>query len=437
MILRGLAALSVLVAPLPAQQISLAGRWEGAVQLPGAELELLVHLVEMGGALTGTISIPQQGARDLPLARIRVDKGALEFAIADLPGDPFFKGGPAKGGRIEGTLTQGGQSFPFYLGRAGTAKPIPAAAPKDAQDREIGFPGFNKVALKGSVRSAQGHPYFAVMVAGSGPTDRDWSNPLIPKASHGGRDFAAWLQRQGLGSLRFDKRFLGGRDPKLDISLDAQSGDVEAALRAARALPEASGRKLLLVGHSEGSILALLNAKEADAVLLLAMPGQALSRQILDQVGNQFAATGANEQVAKPNVDHLAAVLDAIRKGGEPPRAGVGVLPSIAALGSQLASPGTLGFFKAIMDLDPWKLASRVVGPMAAAWGDRDVQCWKPVIPQGFPGKVIDLPGANHLLKQEIRPRPDLNPALAMAAYGDDTPMADLGPIAGWLKTLK
>jgi hypothetical protein len=223
----------------------------------------------------------------------------------------------------------------------------------------------------------------------------------------------------------------------MDISLDAQSGDVLAALKAARALPEAKDRRLLLVGHSEGAILALLNAKEADAVLLLAMPGSSLASQILDQIRNQLAAAAAPEQVAKPNLEHLAAVLDAIRKGGEPPRAATEVLPGTASLGRMLASPGTLGFFKAIMDLDPWRLASRVPVPLAAAWGDRDVQCWKPKIPEDFKGTIIDLPGANHLLKRESRAAHALNPALAMEAYGDDTPMADLAPLAVWLKTLK
>lgn len=429
--MRSLILSALCVLPALAQQAGLSGRWEGAIKLPGAELALQVRLAEKDGAWSGTISIPQQGAQDLPLERIRVAMGTVEFAIANLPGDPLFRGSLSKEGRIEGTLSQGGQSFPFSLGRAA----VRPGAVKDPLDREVTFPGFNKMALKGSVRSGAGHAVFAVLVAGSGPTDRDWSNPLIPKASHGGRDFAAWLQRQGIGSLRFDKRFLGARDPAMDISLDAQSGDVHAALQAARALPEAKGRRLLLVGHSEGAILALLNAKEADAVLLLAMPGASLANQVLDQIRNQLAA--APEQVAKPNLEHLAAVLDAIRSGGELPKAGTEVLPGTAALGRLLASPGTLGFFKAIMDLDPWRLASRVPVPLAAAWGDRDVQCWKPRIPDGFKGTVIDLPGANHLLKRESRAVAALNPALAMDAYGDDTPLADLAPLAAWLKTLK
>ena len=88
-------------------------------------------------------------------------------------------------------------------------------------DRTVDFPGFNAFPLKGSVKAGGAHPYFAVMVAGSGPMDRDWSTPLIPLPSHGGRDLALWLQGQGVGSLRYDKRFIGAKDPTFDVSLDA------------------------------------------------------------------------------------------------------------------------------------------------------------------------------------------------------------------------
>ena len=156
--------------------------------------------------------------------------------------------------------------------------------------RTTGFPGFNAFPLQGSVKAGGAHPYFAVMVAGSGPTDRDWSNPLIPGPSHGGRDIAAWLQAQGIGSLRYDKRFIGSKDAKLDISLDAQVGDIKAALRAARLLPEAKGKKLLLVGHSEGALLSLLAAGDAEAALLLAMPGTSMGKLIRAQVKGQLDA---------------------------------------------------------------------------------------------------------------------------------------------------
>jgi hypothetical protein len=313
-----------------------------------------------------------------------------------------------------------------------------AANAPDPSDREIGFPGFNAFPLKGSVRASGAHPYFAVMVAGSGPTDRDWSNPLIPLPSHGGRDFAAWLRTQGLGSLRYDKRFIGSRDPKLDISLDAQVGDIRAAMQAARALPEAKGKKLLLLGHSEGALLALLAAGEADAVLLLAMPSLSMGKLIQAQLKGQLVAAGAPAEVSATNLDYLQAALEAIRKNRDLPKAGSGVAPGVVTLAQGLIQPESRGFVRDLLDLDPWGSAERLAVPFAVVWGDRDIQTWKPdLMPPGFRGTLIQIPGANHLFKRETREKAGLAGAAAMSAYGDSTPLADLSPVAAWLKALK
>jgi len=315
--------------------------------------------------------------------------------------------------------------------------PALTQAPTVAADREIGFPGFNAFPLKGSVKAGKAHPYFAVMVAGSGPTDRDWSNPLIPMASHGGRDLAAWLQGQGIGSLRYDKRFIGSKDPKLDISLDAQVGDIKAAMRAARALPEARGKKLLLVGHSEGALLSLLAAGEAEASLLLAMPGIAMGRLIVAQVKGQLDAAGAPADFSAQNLAYLEAALVAIRKDQELTKDATGIAPGIVNLAQGLGRPESRGFVRDLLDLDPWGTAQRLPIPCAVVWGDRDVQTWKPdVLPADFKGTVIQIPEANHLFKRETRAKAELSGANAMTTYGDSAPLADLSPLAVWLKAL-
>ena len=315
--------------------------------------------------------------------------------------------------------------------------PVGVQAQAPAPDREISFPGFNAFPLKGSVKAGGAHPYFAVMVAGSGPTDRDWSNPLIPMPSHGGRDIAAWLQAQGLGSLRYDKRFIGSKDLGLDISLDAQVGDIKAAMRAARILPEAKGKKLLLVGHSEGALLSLLAAGEADAVLLLAMPGLSMGKLILAQVKGQLEAAQAPTEVSALNLAYLESALKAIRTGQELPPAPAGVAPGVSALARGLARPESRGFVRDLLDLDPWSMAQRLPVPCAMVWGDRDIQTWKPeALPPDFKGTVIQIPGANHLFKRETRSRSGLSGPAAATAYGDSTPLADLSPVAVWLKAL-
>ena len=307
-----------------------------------------------------------------------------------------------------------------------------------APDREITFPGFNAFPLKGSVKRGGSHPYFAVMVAGSGPTDRDWSNPLIPVPSHGGRDFAAWLQAQGIGSLRYDKRFIGSKDPKIDISLDAQVGDIKGAMKAARFLPEAKGKKLLLVGHSEGSLLSLLAAGEADAALLLAMPGLSMGKLIVAQVKGQLDAAGAPADVSAQNLAYLESALVALRKNQELPPAATGVAPGITALARGLSRPESRGFVRDLLDLDPWGAAQRLAIPCAMVWGDRDIQTWKPdAMPPDFKGTVIQIPEANLLFKRETRERSGLSGISAATTYGDSTPMADLAPVAAWLKALK
>jgi hypothetical protein len=58
-------------------------------------------------------------------------------------------------------------------------------------------------------------------------------------------------------------------------------------------------------------------------------------------------------------------------------------------------------------------------------------------MPADFKGTVLQIPQANHLFKRETRDKAKLDGATAMTAYGDSTPLADLAPVAAWLKALK
>ncbi|BDU73921.1 hypothetical protein [Mesoterricola silvestris] len=310
--------------------------------------------------------------------------------------------------------------------------PVPPAQVQEAPTpREVAFDGFNRFPLKGTVQPAEGGSWFAVLVGDSGPLDRDWSQPRLP--AHTGRALAHWLRDQGVGSLRFDKRIAGSRDPKLNASLDAQSGDILAALAAARALPEARNRRILLVGHGEGALLSLLAAREADALLLLAMPSQPMGKALAEQVALQLHASQA-----APNRAYLDAVLQAIRSGRPAPAPGPDVLPPLVRLAKGLMAPETLDFVRDTLDLDPWAMVARVAVPVAVAWGGKDIQTWKPAqIPAAFRGTVLDLPDANHVFRREPGARSELDGARALEGYRDERPLADLSPISAWIRTLK
>lgn len=308
--------------------------------------------------------------------------------------------------------------------------PPPAQVQEAPAARDIAFPGFNGFPLKGTVVPAKGGTLFAVLVGDSGPLDRDGSEPRLPV--HPARILAQWLQSQGIGSLRYDKRIAGSKDPRLNTSLDAQAGDVKAALAAARALPEARGRRILLVGHGEGALLSFMASQDADALLLLGMPGQSMARILADRMAGQLPAN-----MAAPNLAHLQAVLQAIRTGAPRPQPGKDVHPAVARYCASLMAPETLGYVRETLDLDPWVLASHVGVPMAAVWGDKDIQAWKPArVPSSFKGAVLEIPNANHLLRQEPRPRAELEGAAAQEGYQDDRPLADLSAVAEWLRSL-
>jgi CubicO group peptidase (beta-lactamase class C family) len=119
-IARTLAALALFaLSSLPAAASDVTGHWEGPIRLPGMELKVLVDLkAGPSGALEGTIDIPAQNGKGLPLESIEVKDAAVSFALKGVPGQPTFKGTLSADGRtIEGTFTQGPQSFPFRLAR--------------------------------------------------------------------------------------------------------------------------------------------------------------------------------------------------------------------------------------------------------------------------------------------------------------------------------
>jgi uncharacterized protein len=101
------------------------GSWSGSIATPGTPLEVVVHLTSEEPP-SGTIDIPAQGARGLPLDAVTIDGRDVTFRIAGVPGEPTFRGSVTND-RMEGTFTQGGMTFDFALER-GDAAPTEVAA---------------------------------------------------------------------------------------------------------------------------------------------------------------------------------------------------------------------------------------------------------------------------------------------------------------------
>jgi len=115
---------------LPVQSSSLAGHWQGAIDIPGTKLEVnLDFSLKPDGSWAGDISIPAQKAKDLPLSNISLTGKEVSFAIAGVPGNPTFKGTISDDWlKITGDFTQSGQTFAFILKREAS----PSAKAKQA-----------------------------------------------------------------------------------------------------------------------------------------------------------------------------------------------------------------------------------------------------------------------------------------------------------------
>ncbi len=135
---------------------SLAGHWEGRVDVPGTKLEILIDFVQkQDGSWEGNISIPAQNAKNLPLSNISVVGKETSFAIEGVPGDPTFKGTISDDGtEIAGDFKQSGQSFAFSLSREVSPKIKAKKALADFEEiverglKELNAPGVAMAVVK-------------------------------------------------------------------------------------------------------------------------------------------------------------------------------------------------------------------------------------------------------------------------------------------------
>jgi len=153
------------------------------------------------------------------------------------------------------TLTYRRSGFVLKETDEGTAPgPVPAA---DAvEERSVSFPGdgLKIPAVLALPKNRKGPVPVVVLVHGSGPHDADESiGPNKPF-----RDLANGLAADGIATLRYDKRTHFAPDtfkdhPDLDHEV---TFDAVAALAYASTLPEVDVKRIFLLGHSLGGMMA-------------------------------------------------------------------------------------------------------------------------------------------------------------------------------------
>lgn len=164
-------------------------------------------------------------------------------------------------------------------------------------------------------------PWTAVLiVAGSGPTDRDGNNPLLPAPIDNIKRLAQALAARGIASLRYDKRGVGESVyPGLsEESLRFEHLVDDAVMLADLLLRDARTARVVLVGHSEGALIAALAAEDAGARALVSVAGagsrasQLMRRQIEGQLPEDIAVPALSALDALERQQPVADVPDAL-----------------------------------------------------------------------------------------------------------------------------
>ncbi|WP_026091999.1 alpha/beta hydrolase [Porphyrobacter sp. AAP82] len=248
----------------------------------------------------------------------------------------------------------------------------------------------------------------ALIIPGSGPTDREGNNPLgVTAAPY--RLLAEALAERGIATVRFDKRgMFASKAAFADANaatIADYAADTAAWIAAAR---QATGAGCVwLIGHSEGGLVALVAAQELEGlcgVVLVAAPG----RPVGDVIKAQLRINPANFVIvpaADAAIDKLAA--------GE--RVDTATLP--AALHG-LFAPALQGFLISLFSYDPAALAAEVQLPLLIVQGGRDIQVAladaERLAAANPAARLVVLPDVNHVLKDVAEGTP-----ANLAAYRD------------------
>jgi hypothetical protein len=252
----------------------------------------------------------------------------------------------------------------------------------------------------------------AVILPGSGPTDRD-GNSALGVAASTYRLLAEGLADQGVATLRIDKRGVAASaaagPAEADLRFDAYAADARAW--AAEAASRAGKPCAWLIGHSEGALVALKAVQGGDdkicGLILLSGAGRPAGAVLREQLASLPEPTKTQAFAALTELEAGRTVADAP--------------PALAAL----LRPSVQPYLISWLPLDPAALIAAYDGPVFIGQGTTDLQVSvtdAQALAAADPRATLKLwDGVNHVLKTAPAGR-----AANLATYAD--PALPLAP---------
>ncbi len=228
-------------------------------------------------------------------------------------------------------------------------------------------------------------PPVVLLIAGSGSTDHDGNGPQVKPATL--KKLSEQLVARKIATLRYDKRGAGGWKPEYGRPEDFRFKDfVEDAVALVNYLrSSAKFSQVIVAGHSEGGLVAILTARRVpiDRLVLLVTA----ARRQGDLVKAQL-----EKKLPPDKLQPIVKAIDAIMAGQivDPPPQGLAIAPSM--------QPGIASAF-AEDPIDPLKLIDR---PTLIIGAGRDLQVARLdfiALSAASPlAKTVWLPDMNHVL---------------------------------------
>ena len=246
-----------------------------------------------------------------------------------------------------------------------------------------------------------------LLIAGSGPTDRDGNSAGIPGKNNNLQMLAAALSEAGYASVRYDKRgvgaSVGAATKEADLRFDDYVKDAAAWVSSLAANTRFSG--VAIVGHSEGSLIGMLAAQQTPKVPFVSIAGAAMP-----------AGKLLRQQLKGRLPPDLETQSDVIIAGLEARKLSAKVPPQLLSIYRVSVQPYLISWFK----FEPARELAKITAPCLILQGDTDIQV---EMTQGMDlyaaHKSCELKivnGMNHVMK--------MVPAIVerqVASYGDPT----------------
>lgn len=257
-------------------------------------------------------------------------------------------------------------------------------APAQATSREVTFEG-KGMTLSGTLLLPGGASKTPalLLLPGSGPTDRDGNSIALPEKVDSLKQIAEELAKNGIASLRFDKRAIRSYQDKWPKDMAAMNAffswqnfvdDAAAGFDFLAKQPEVDGGRVGILGHSEGAIISVQIGSDRSgkpnapkATVLLGGTGRPMGIVIHEQIARLLKKQQATPEVAKPLLDYTDAACAALAAGKPlPPNTPPGLVA--------LFNPTVLDIMGAYCRIDPSELAKRSGGSFLVINGSDDSQ---------------------------------------------------------------